>query len=405
MAAPTETASSGPSAGRVSTGYDRLDAALQGGFLPGSSVIISSPAGPDLPVLLRKFVTAASDDNTARLIICRSLASAKALAPIDTEKMKFVICEAVPSSRNVVSVKGVANLTEINLQVSELLKVGPTKRVVIEIVSDVLLQHRALQTRKWLSELLTRLRVNSVTTLAVINPYMHPREDVEAVIGLFDGLLEISEADVRGTIQNVLRIKWMNGIGVAEPEFALDVAPQISKGKLTKIVRARFRNLPSHLTPLIGREKELGEVHGLLARDDVKLVTLTGPGGTGKTRLALELAAQFADCYADGVFFVSLGEISDPSLLLPTVAHTLEVLEEGGRPFLNTLTDYLHDKQMLLVLDNFEQIVASAPKVTQLIESCPRIKVLTTSRESLRIRGEFEFFVPPLPLPDLKRPH
>src|SRR5205085_661894 len=161
-------------------------------------------------------------------------------------------------------------------------------------------------------------------------------------------------------------------------------------------------NLPVQLTPFIGREQELTAVQQLLCRDDVHLLTLTGPGGTGKTRLGLQVAAELSDRFADGVFFVNLAPISDPALVVSTIAQTLDMREGTGRPLLERLREELQQKQMLLLLDNFEQVVTAGIQVVDLLAACPRLKVLLTSREVLHVRGEREFAVPPLELPDTK---
>jgi predicted ATPase/class 3 adenylate cyclase len=155
-------------------------------------------------------------------------------------------------------------------------------------------------------------------------------------------------------------------------------------------------NLPAQASSLIGRERELGELSPLLAREDVRLVTLTGPGGTGKTRLALRLAADLVESYRNGVFLVTLAPISDPALVISTIAQTLGVKEQPGEPLSEALASELADKQLLLVLDNFEQVVDAATEVGGLLAAAPQLRLLVTSREPLHLRGEHEYSVPPL---------
>jgi predicted ATPase/class 3 adenylate cyclase len=163
---------------------------------------------------------------------------------------------------------------------------------------------------------------------------------------------------------------------------------------------AHFHNLPEQPTPLLGRDREVQAVRALLLSEDVRLVTLTGPGGMGKTRLGLEVAAELSDRFDDGVFFVALASIADRALVVPTIAQTLGLRESGSRSAMESLTAYLSRKQVLLLLDNLEQIVAVAPAIAELLAVCPRLKVLVTSRQTLRLRGEHEFPVPPLELPE-----
>ena len=162
-------------------------------------------------------------------------------------------------------------------------------------------------------------------------------------------------------------------------------------------------NLPIAPTPLIGREKELEDTRKLLMRDDVRLLTLTGVGGTGKTRLGLELASSLVDNFPAGVYYVSLAAVLDADQVLPAIASALDFLETGDRPLLENLGDYLHDKRILLFLDNFEQVLDAATVVAELLSTCSRLKILVTSRESLHIRAEHEFQVLPLNLPDARQ--
>ena len=161
-------------------------------------------------------------------------------------------------------------------------------------------------------------------------------------------------------------------------------------------------NLPIQPTTFIGREREVATVQRLLEREDVRLLTLTGPGGSGKTRLGLQVAAELIDHFADGVYFVDLAPISDPDLVVPTIAQTLAVKESGTRPMLELLQAFLQEKLLLLVLDNFEQVVSAAPRLSDLLAHCPLLTLLVTSRHVLRLSAEHEFAVPPLSLPDLK---
>jgi predicted ATPase/class 3 adenylate cyclase len=163
-------------------------------------------------------------------------------------------------------------------------------------------------------------------------------------------------------------------------------------------------NLPLQPTPLIGREKEVAEVCERLLRPEVRLLTLTGAGGTGKTRLGLQAAAELTEEFEVGVFFVSLAAIRDPRLVVGAVAGTLGVKEEGGQPLLESLEYYLHEKRMLLLVDNFEQVLEAAPMVSEMLSGAPNLKVLVTSRIPLRLYGEHEYSVPPLALPDPERP-
>lgn len=169
-----------------------------------------------------------------------------------------------------------------------------------------------------------------------------------------------------------------------------------------KTLDYRPNNLPAQPTALIGREKELADIATLLRTDNVRLVTLTGPGGTGKTRLGLQAAADLLDEFEHGVWLTDLSPITDHRLVVSEIAQALGVKEAGGKPLIESVKEYLRDRQMLLVLDNFEQVTPAAPDVAQLMQAAPNVKVLITSRAVLRLRGEKEYLVPPLALPDAK---
>lgn len=158
-------------------------------------------------------------------------------------------------------------------------------------------------------------------------------------------------------------------------------------------------NLPADYSSFIGREAEIKTVCELLSAPDVRLVTLTGPGGVGKTRLALKAAAVLLKTFPDGVFFVPLAEITDPETVIPRIARVLEVRENASQPLLEVLKEFLRDQRLLLVLDNLEQVASAAPALLDLLGTAPGLKILSTSRVLLQVRGEQEFAVPPLSTP------
>jgi predicted ATPase/class 3 adenylate cyclase len=177
------------------------------------------------------------------------------------------------------------------------------------------------------------------------------------------------------------------------PELPSDFPP-------LKTLDRRAHNLPIQPTPLLGREKPLAALAALLGRADVRLVTITGAGGIGKTRLALQTAAEALEDFPDGVYFVRLSRLTDPNLVLTTIAQTLGLKETLGQPIAQTLQEYLQQQQLLLALDNFEQVVGAAQEVNELLAHCPGLRVLVTSRIPLRLRAEHEYPVAPLSLPD-----
>jgi predicted ATPase/class 3 adenylate cyclase len=162
---------------------------------------------------------------------------------------------------------------------------------------------------------------------------------------------------------------------------------------------ARPNNLPGQLTSFVGRAREMEQIMEALAA--TRLLTLTGPGGTGKTRLSIQVGMELLGMFEHGVFFVPLASIEDAALVPSTIAHTLGLAEET-RPIMETLTEHLRDKEMLLILDNFEQITEAAPAVSDLLHAAPRLKCLVTTRAVLHVTGEQEYPVPPLQLPDVE---
>jgi predicted ATPase len=184
---------------------------------------------------------------------------------------------------------------------------------------------------------------------------------------------------------------------LVHPDLPVDFPPLVGAHR-------HQHNLPTPLTPLIGREKDVEQARDLLRRDDVRLVTLIGSGGIGKTRVGLQVAADLLDDFPDGVFFVPLAPIGDPELVISAVAQVLGLREARGRPIQDTLKRFLRARRLLLLLDNLEQVLPAASPIADLLAACPRLKVLVTSRAPLRVSGEHELSIPPLTLPDLERP-
>jgi predicted ATPase/transcriptional regulator with XRE-family HTH domain len=185
---------------------------------------------------------------------------------------------------------------------------------------------------------------------------------------------------------------------VTEAPAAVPEAPVVAPPPVVvPVSQAPPSNLPVVLTSFIGREGALGELTRLLST--ARLVTLSGPGGCGKTRLALELATAVRDTYPDGVYLVTLASVFEPELVGLTIAQTLGIVESPGQSLKDSLVSFLREKSLLMVLDNFEQVIEASPLVTELLAACPRLVVVATSRILLRLRGEHEFAVRPLPLP------
>ena len=179
-------------------------------------------------------------------------------------------------------------------------------------------------------------------------------------------------------------------------------APSIETELLVTSGHVRYTNLPHPLTPLFGREEVQQAVRTRLARPRVRMLTLTGAPGVGKTRLALALGSDVLEEFTHGVCFVPLAPISDPDLVISAIAHALGLQEYGKRPLFDYLSAFLRTKQLLLLLDNFEQVLPAAPLLSDLLMACPELKILVTSRAVLHLEGEYVYKVPPLAVPDVQ---
>ncbi|MEM8532991.1 MAG: tetratricopeptide repeat protein [Chloroflexota bacterium] len=193
---------------------------------------------------------------------------------------------------------------------------------------------------------------------------------------------------------------YVQGIPRTETMFQALVEHVPTEFPLPTTLNQHMTNLPTQLTSLIGREKEITHACNLLRRADVRLLTLTGPGGAGKTRLAVQAANHLTHDFSDGVLFVSLSSVHDPTLVALAIMHALGFKESGTQSIVDMLKEYLQYKCVLMVLDNFEQVAEAAPLVVDLLSAVPQLKILVTSRMVLRVSGEYELVVPPLALPD-----
>ncbi|HEX6639790.1 MAG TPA: protein kinase [Thermoanaerobaculia bacterium] len=188
-----------------------------------------------------------------------------------------------------------------------------------------------------------------------------------------------------------------------EAASGTSVTPRMATTESVMIEAPPPTNLPHKLTPLVGRDAERDDVLSLLRKDEVRMVTLTGPGGTGKSRLSLAIGEELLREMDDGVWWISLGAIRNPRLVASEIAAVLDV-HEGGAPLLDGVKHAISNKSLLLILDNFEQVLEAAPLIGELLAAAPRVKALVTSRSPLRINGEREYAVPPLTTPPLDLP-
>ncbi|HET7092057.1 MAG TPA: helix-turn-helix domain-containing protein, partial [Thermomicrobiales bacterium] len=194
------------------------------------------------------------------------------------------------------------------------------------------------------------------------------------------------------------------GLGLSEREAAaLRAAVPKRSGQGAESPAARESALPAAATPLVGRQRELADLWRLLTTGEARLVTLTGPGGIGKTRLALETARRLEAAFA-GVAFVALAAVADPGAVPSTIANALGAREADGLPLIEQTRQALRDRRMLLVLDNFEHLIDAAPSVAGFLAACPTLTALVTSRTPLRLYGEHDRPVSPLAVPASGQP-
>jgi predicted ATPase/tRNA A-37 threonylcarbamoyl transferase component Bud32 len=208
---------------------------------------------------------------------------------------------------------------------------------------------------------------------------------------------QVKQADLDGATGHDLGTHRLEELRYPEHLYTLAIDGVSTGGTL--IAAHRPNNLPAQATAFVGRERQLSDVCELVRRADVRLVTLTGPGGTGKTRLSIEVARALGEEFPAGVYLVPLAPVSDPALVPALVAEAVGVPERPGRPALEAIKAAIGNGSLLLVLDNFEQIIPAAPSIAELLAACANLKIIATSREPLKLRFEREYPVPPLELP------
>ena len=284
-------------------------------------------------------------------------------------------------------------------------------RTPIDAVLAAVAIQRGLAARDWPESARVRVRIGAHTGEGVLGGNDYVGIDVNRAARIagaaHGGQVLISEA-TRGLVEHALpEGTALRDLGphrlkdIAHPEhlYQLAIEDLPSDFPPPRTLDARPNNLPLQLTSFVGREGEIAKVRHLL--DSTRLLTLTGPGGTGKTRLALQVATDVLTEYRDGAFFVDLSTVTDPALVPSAIARVLGVEEVAEHPILEAVKLHLCTEELLLVLDNFEQVAEAAPTVEALLTAASTLKVLVTSRIVLSLRGEQEYAVPPLEPPDV----
>lgn len=237
--------------------------------------------------------------------------------------------------------------------------------------------------------------------------------ELSIAVGYSEGQISRLEHGLRAPDSSLLAARFVPALGLErDPEWAARLLELADRSQIKTSSETPSRtadtpptNLPLQLTSFVGRENEIAAIKRLVIGDGsasqpVRLLTLTGPAGSGKTRLAIQAASQIARNFADGVFFINLAPVTETALVAPTIAQPLGVKPLPGQTFLDALKDYFGEKEILLLLDNFEQVSEAARELTALLSEAPDLKMIVTSRMVLRLTGEKEFLVAPLPVPD-----
>jgi predicted ATPase/class 3 adenylate cyclase len=293
---------------------------------------------------------------------------------------------------------------EVNCEGDSFFVAFPTAVAAVSAASEA---QRALADEQWPGDVDVRVRIGIHTGEPLVAPPKYVGLDVHRAARIMQaghgGQVLLSET-TRDLLGEGFRLRDLGAHrlkDISGPQriyqLVLDGLP--SEFPSLRSLENGITNLPVQMTPLIGRARELAELREQLG-GGVRLLTLTGPGGTGKTRLAVQAAADLVDAFADGVFFVGLASIDDPALFVPSVARAFSLREQRERPLAETLHAYLSRRRILLLVDNLEQIAGAGTQVAALLQAAPGITVIATSRTPLRVSGEHLYPVPPLAAPD-----
>jgi predicted ATPase/class 3 adenylate cyclase len=267
---------------------------------------------------------------------------------------------------------------------------------------------QALARAEWPGRLAVRVRMGIHTGEPLVVPPKYVGLEIHKAARIMaaghGGQVLLSEASMRSLdgVETVpLGEHRLKDLLQPEPLFQLRIEGLPSEFPTLKTLGDKPNNLPVQPNPLIGRETEIADVIEMLRNDASRLVTLTGTGGIGKTRLALQVGAEALEQFSSGVFFVALASVTDPELVVPAIAQTLALRPGPGEQLDEMLAAYLEGKQLLLILDNFEQVIDAASVLAELCGHCPELRLLVTSRERLRVASERVYLVSPLEIPEV----
>jgi len=388
-----------------------LDRALPAGLPRAGTVLLLYDPGSGEAELLSRLVMRCIQRGQATLYLAfdnfpkniRQLIQGMA-GDVDWSSLQFVDCysKAFGVTTDEAYVEDPENLSGISIAVSSLMSEKSFSLMVLDSLSTLIRRRELRSALEFLRILVARARQAKCLSIVLLNRKGFHPTTIASVQEMVDGIIELRIEESPTDITRLFRIAKMTGAKHLtmwtpyEISDAGEFVPTLGRQK------GRNNNLPVRLTSLVGRDTDLTKVKDLFLQKKARIVTLTGPGGAGKTALGLETARGLVDEFSDGVYFVPLERVSDSNLLASTIMRTLGLTERRDLSPILVLRDHLRSNAMLLVLDNFEQIMTAATQLTDLLTACPKLSLLVTSRQPLRIKGEQEFQVSPLALPDLK---